>query len=60
MVFSPGEPSNVSATVTETVTAIKIAPAAIAHLTQNHPKFAVEMSEFMDERKKLIHLAEGL
>lgn len=60
MVFLPGEPSNVSATVTETVTALRIAPIAIAHLTQQHPKFAVEMSQFIDERKKLIRIAEGL
>jgi Cyclic nucleotide-binding domain len=60
MVFLPGEPSRASATVTKTVTAIEIAPAAIAHLTQNHPKFAVEMSQFIDERKKLIRIAEGL
>jgi small-conductance mechanosensitive channel len=55
MVFLPIEPSLVSATVTQTVTLISIAPTAIVYLIQHHPKFAIEMSQFIDERKKLIH-----
>lgn len=54
-----GEPSPVSATVTQTAIAIGIAPAAIAHLIQHNPKFALEMSQFIDERKKLIRIAQG-
>lgn len=59
-VFLPGEPSRVDATVTQTTNVLKISPKAIAHLTQHHPKFAVEMSQFIEEREKLIRLAEGV
>jgi len=58
MVFLPTELSLVSATVTQTVTVISIAPAAIVHLIQHHPKFAIEMSQFIDERRKLIDIAK--
>uniref|UniRef100_B8HPQ5 Cyclic nucleotide-regulated small mechanosensitive ion channel n=1 Tax=Cyanothece sp. (strain PCC 7425 / ATCC 29141) TaxID=395961 RepID=B8HPQ5_CYAP4 len=57
MVFLPGETSPVYATVTETAKVIRIAPVAIVHLIQHHPKFAVEMSQFIEERKKWIRLA---
>ncbi len=60
LVFLPGELSPVSATVTETAKVLKITPAAIAHVAQHHPKFAVEMSQFIDERKKLIRTAAGI
>ncbi|MGM3305396.1 mechanosensitive ion channel domain-containing protein [Anabaena sp. WFMT] len=55
--FNNVEPSLVSATVIQTTSVISITPGAIAHLTQNYPKFALEMSQFIDERKKLIRLA---
>lgn len=60
LVFLPGEPSSVSVVVIKTAEVISIAPVAIAHLTQHHPKFALEMSQFIDERKKLIRIAEGV
>lgn len=60
LVFLPGEPSPVSATVTQTAKVLKITPAAIAHVVQHHPKFAWEMSQFIDERKKLIRIAAGI
>lgn len=60
MVFLPGELSHVSAKVTETAKVITIAPEAITHLIQNHPKFALEMSQFIDERRKLIRIAKGI
>ncbi|MEH2410107.1 mechanosensitive ion channel family protein [Nostoc sp.] len=58
-VFLPGEPSPVSATVTDTATVLRLPPAAIAYVTQHHAKFALEMSQYIDERKKLITIAEG-
>ena len=60
MVFLPGEPNYVSATVIETTKVIKIAPVAIAYLIQLYPKFALEMSHFIDERRKIIRIAKGL
>jgi small-conductance mechanosensitive channel len=60
MVFLPGEPNYVSATVIETTKVIKIAPVAIAYLIQHYPKFALEMSHFIDERRKIIRIAKGL
>lgn len=60
MIFLPGEVSPVSAKVIQTATVIKIEPAAISHLIQNHPKLAIEMSQFIDERKKMIRIAKGL
>jgi small-conductance mechanosensitive channel len=59
MALFPGETSPVAATVKETATAIKIVPGAIGHLIQHYPKFALEMSQFIDDRKKLIRLARG-
>lgn len=60
LVFLPGEPSHVSASVSKTAKLLKIAPAAIAHVVKKDPKFAVEMSHFIDERKKLIRIAAGI
>ena len=60
LVFLPGEPSPVSATVTETAKVLKITPAVLTHVVQHHPKFALEMSQFIDERKKLIRIAAGI
>jgi small-conductance mechanosensitive channel len=60
MVFLPGEPNYVSATVIETTKVIKITPVAIAYLIQHYPKFSLEMSHFIDERRKIIRIAKGV
>lgn len=54
------KPSLVSAIVTNTVTAIAIAPSAISHSIQQSPQFALEISQFIDERKKLIGIAAAI
>ncbi len=59
MVFFPDSPSAVSATVQKTVSAITITPEAISYLSQNQPRFAIEISQFIDERRKLILSAEN-
>lgn len=59
-VFLANKPSLVSAIVTNTVTAIAIAPSAISHSIQQSPQFALEISQFIDERKKLIGIAAGI
>lgn len=59
-VFLSGQLSPVSAVVTNTVTAIAIPSEAISHSIQQSPQFALEISQFIDERKKLIGIAEGI
>ena len=53
------EPSSVSAIATQIVTAIAIAPSTIFTVIQQSPQFALEISQFIDERKNLIGTAEG-
>ena len=52
------EPSPVSATTTQIVTAIATAPSAIFTVIQQSPQFALEVSQFIDRRKNLIGIAE--
>lgn len=52
------KPSPVSATATEIVTAIAIAPSAIFQAIQKSPQFALEISQFIDRRKNLIGVVE--
>ncbi|MEM8828315.1 MAG: mechanosensitive ion channel family protein [Cyanobacteria bacterium P01_G01_bin.19] len=54
------KPSLVTAVVTNTVTAITIKPSAITNSIQQSPQFALEISQFIDERKKLIGIAAGI
>lgn len=58
MVLLPGEKSQVTATVLHTATLLRIEAAAINALVQKLPRFALEISQFIDERRKLIR-AEG-
>jgi CRP-like cAMP-binding protein len=58
MVLLPGEKSQVTATVLRTATLLRIEAAAINALVQKLPRFALEISQFIDERRKLIR-AEG-
>ncbi|MEM7758579.1 MAG: mechanosensitive ion channel family protein [Cyanobacteria bacterium P01_A01_bin.40] len=59
-VFLSKKPSLVSAIVTNTVTAISIKPSAITRSIQQSAQFALEISQFIDERKKLIGIAAGI
>lgn len=59
-VFLSREPSLVSAIVTNTVTAIAIAPNAMSYSIQQSPPFALDISQFIDERKKLIGISKGV
>ena len=53
MVLLSGEPSPVTATVEETATVLRIDGAAINHLVHRLPRFALEISQFIDDRRKL-------
>lgn len=59
MVLLAGETSRVSVVAIVDTTLILITPAAIADLIQNQPKFALLLSQFIEERKKAIRLAKG-
>ncbi|MEO0836002.1 MAG: mechanosensitive ion channel family protein [Cyanobacteria bacterium J06642_3] len=59
-VFLAKKPSLVSAIVTHTVTAIAIMPSAISNSIQQSPQFALEISQFIDERKKIIGMTEKI
>lgn len=56
MVLLPGEKSQVTATVLRTATLLRIEAGAINALVQKLPRFALEISQFIDERRKLIRL----
>lgn len=58
MVLLPGEKSQVTATVSRTATLLRIEAGAINALVQKLPRFALEISQFIDERRKLLR-AEG-
>lgn len=57
MVLLSGEPSPVTATVEETATVLRIDGAAINHLVHRLPRFALEISQFIDDRRKLTQAA---
>ena len=54
MVLLAGEKSPVTASVVETTTVLRIESPAINALVQKLPRFALEISQFIDERRKLI------
>jgi len=54
MVLLAGEKSPVTASVVETATVLRIEAPAINTLVQKLPRFALEISQFIDERRKLI------
>ena len=53
MVLLAGEPSAFTGTVEETATVLRIEAAAINKLVQTLPRFALEISQFIDDRRKL-------
>jgi small-conductance mechanosensitive channel len=56
-VLLSGEPSPVTATVEQTATLLRIEGTAMNQLVQRKPRFALEISQFIDERRKLIRNA---
>jgi len=54
MVLLSGEKSQVTATVLQTATLLRIEPEIINGLVQKLPRFALEISQFIDERRKMI------
>ena len=59
MLLLQSEPSVVSVTVSDELKAIAIAPNAILALAQRNPRFALEMNQFIDSRKKAALQAKG-
>jgi len=59
-VFLANSSSTISAIVINTVTAIAIAPEAINYAVGQFPQFAIEISQFIDERKKLIGVVTAI
>jgi hypothetical protein len=59
MVLLPGEKSLVTATVLRTATLLRIEAATIGELVQKLPRFALEISQFIDERRKMIRSAQA-
>lgn len=56
-IFLSHKPSLVSATATNIVTAIAIAPSAILDVVRQSPQLALEISQLIDERKSIIDVA---
>ncbi len=59
MVFWRGEASHVSVTVIEDLKTIRIAPDAVSDLANQNHRFALEMNQFVEQRRKATHLAIG-
>ena len=59
-VFLSNEPSPVSVTATDDLTVIGIEPEAVSELVQQHPRFAREINQFIEERGKTVRLARGM
>jgi hypothetical protein len=59
MVLLPGEKSQATAEVRHTATVLRIDPAALNALVQKHPRFALEISQFIDERRKLLRTPDS-
>jgi|SRR5919202_3642805 small-conductance mechanosensitive channel len=59
-VLLSGEPSLVSVTVTDDLSAILIEPEAVTELVQQNPRFAREINQFIEERIKAVRLARGI
>jgi len=57
MVLLAGEPSTFTGTVEETATVLRIEASAINQLVQTLPRFALEISQFIDDRRKLTRAA---
>lgn len=60
MALLPGELSPVSATALSDVTVIVINHLMAQTMIDTNPRFAVEMNQFIEERKKAVQLARGI
>jgi len=60
MALLPGEPSPVSGTAIEDLKAIVLAPDLVGKLIESSPKFALEMNQFIEERRRMVRLARGV
>ena len=60
MVLLSGEKSQVTGRVVQTATLLRIEAATINGLVQKLPRFALEISQFVDERRKMIRSEQGL
>ncbi|MGB3401435.1 MAG: mechanosensitive ion channel family protein [Microcoleaceae cyanobacterium] len=60
MALLPGELSPVSATAVSDVTVIVINHLTAKTMIDTNPRFAVEMNQFIEERKKAVQLAQGV
>lgn len=54
MAFLGREKSPVSVIVTEDISAVKISQSTLLDLIQKHPKFALQMNQFIEDRKTII------
>ena len=52
------EPSQVTIEVMEDLHAIRIAPALMATITEKNPRFARDINQLIEDRKKMIRLAQ--
>ena len=59
MALLPGELSPVFATALADVTVIMINHLSVKQLINTNPRFAVEMNQFIEERKRAVQLAQG-
>jgi len=59
MALLPGEVSPVTGQALEDLEAIVIAPEAISFLLEGSSRFALEMNQFIEERKRIVRLAKG-
>jgi small-conductance mechanosensitive channel len=60
MALLPGEVSPVSATALSDVTVVVINHVTAKRMIDTNPRFAVEMNQFIEERKKAVQLARGV
>ena len=60
MAFLPGEPSPVSGIVLDDLTAIALNRNSVTRLVEASPKFALEINQFIEERKRTVHQAKGI
>ncbi|NEO85071.1 MAG: mechanosensitive ion channel [Spirulina sp. SIO3F2] len=60
MAFLPGEPSPVSGLVLEDLNVVALDRNAVTRLIEASPKFALEINNFIEERKRAVQIAKGV
>ncbi|MEM8638715.1 MAG: mechanosensitive ion channel family protein [Cyanobacteria bacterium P01_G01_bin.54] len=60
MAFLPGEPSPVSGRVLDDLTVIALDRSAVTQLVEASPKFALEINQFIEERKRAVQITKGV